>query len=69
LFPVIFVAYAGFILNLGKLENIPFYENSGKTWNNQGILYNVYSNQEKIKKNRLFDLYIIYGLGNLLSLI
>ena len=47
----------GFILNL---ENRPFYEKSGKTWDSLGIFYDFDSNQEKVKENRLFHLNIIF---------
>ena len=48
------------MLNLENLEKAHFENKSGKTWNSQGILYNVHSSQGKVKENRLFSPYIIF---------
>ena len=53
---------SGFILNLENmeiLENRPFYEKWEKTWNSQGIFYNSYRSQGKVRENKLFSPYII----------
>ena len=52
----------GFILNLENLENLgnrPFCKMSGKTWNSQGVFYNFYPSQGKVRENKVFSLHII----------
>ena len=51
---------SAFILNLENLGNRAFYEKSGKTWNSQGIFYDFYPSQGKVRENKVFSLHIIF---------